>query len=137
MEVTSRAAPGRRFSGKVASVDAIMNADTRTLRVRAEVADPAGLLKPEMYVDAAIHVDLGRRLAVPDADVIDTGERKIVYASLGGGKYAPREITVGREAEGYDEVLEGLSEGDMVAASANFLIDSESKLKAAVSQAGQ
>ena len=101
-----------------------------------EVPNPDGLLKPEMYADAIIHVDLGQRLAIPAEALIDTGTRQLVFVMTGEGKYEPREVRIGHEAEGAYEVLSGVKEGEEVVASANFLIDSESKLKAAISQAG-
>jgi Cu(I)/Ag(I) efflux system membrane fusion protein len=87
-------------------------------------------LKLEMVVDAAIRADAGRGLALPAGAVIDTGVRKIVFVDLGEGRIEPREVTLGREADGYDEVLSGVREGEKVVTAANFLIDSESKLHA-------
>jgi Cu(I)/Ag(I) efflux system membrane fusion protein len=132
MEVTSSALPGKRFQGKVVAVDTILNADSRTLKVRAEISTPADLLKHEMFVDAVIHVDLGTRLAIPEDALMDTGTRQLAFVKTGEGLYEPREIQIGHEAEGYYEVLSGLKEGEEVVTSANFLIDSESRLKAAI-----
>ena len=109
-----------------------MNADSRTLKVRAEISTPADLLKHEMFVDAVIHVDLGTRLAIPEDALMDTGTRQLAFVKTGEGLYEPREIQIGHEAEGYYEVLSGLKEGEEVVTSANFLIDSESRLKAAI-----
>ena len=136
VEVTAAAFPGQTFQGKVKAVDPILNAETRSLRVRAEVPNPEGLLKPEMYVDAAIHVDLGRRLAVPAEAVIDTGTRQIVFVEKGPGLFEPRELRLGQKAGGFRAVVSGVQEGEKVVVSGNFLIDSESKLKAATSQPG-
>lgn len=136
VEVIASAFPGRQFWGKVKAVDPILNSETRSLRARVEVPNPEGLLKPEMYADAVIHVDLGSRLAIPAGALIDTGTRQLVYVMKGEGQYEPREVRIGHEAEGAYEVLSGVKEGEEVVASANFLIDSESKLKAAISQAG-
>lgn len=133
LEALSSAYPGRVFRGKVAAVDAILNPETRTLKVRAEVPNPDGALRPEMFVDVRVHVDLGRLLSVPEEAVMDTGVRQLVFVRTGPGRYEPREVRAGREAEGYVEILEGLKEGEAVAASGNFLIDSESRLKAALS----
>ncbi len=132
MDVTSVAFPGKVFRGKVSAVDTILNPETRTLRVRGEVlAD--GLLKPEMYVEVTLPVSLGRRLTVPEEAVMETGTRKIAFVKTGPGRFEPREVSVGQEGEGVLEVLSGLTEGEEVVTSANFLIDSESKLKAALS----
>ncbi|MFA5780287.1 MAG: efflux RND transporter periplasmic adaptor subunit [Elusimicrobiota bacterium] len=132
MEVTSVALPGKKFHGEIKAVDTYLDSESRTLRVRAEVSNPEGLLKPDMYVDAVIHVDFGEKIAVPEEAVIDTGTRQIVFVKKGQGVYEPREIQVGHSAEGYYEVISGLSVGEEVVTSANFLIDSESKLKSAI-----
>lgn len=137
MDVVSPAFPGHKFTGRVAFVDSIFSAETRTLRVRAEVPNTEGLLKPEMYVDAVIHVELGQKLAIPEEALVDTGTRQLVFVAIAKGQYEPREIQVGHEAEGYYEVLSGLKEGDRVVTSANFLIDSESRLKAATRGGGK
>ncbi len=136
MEVTSSAFPGRSFRGRVVAVDSILNPETRTLKVRGEVPNPEGLLKPEMYVDTVIHIDLGRKLAIPEEAVLKTGTRQIIFVEAGPGQFEPREIKVGGKAEDHYEVLSGVKEGEKVVTSANFLIDSESKLKSALSGAG-
>lgn len=136
MEVTSSSLAGRRLKGRVVAVDSILSAESRTLKVRAEIANLQGLLKPEMYVDATILVDLGRRLAVPEEAILDTGTRQLVFVEKRPGFYEPKEVELGHEAEDYREVLSGVEEGERVVTSANFLVDSESKLKAAISQAG-
>lgn len=132
MEVTTPALPGKRFWGTVKSLDQILDSETRSLKARAEVSNPNGLLRPEMFVDAKIHVNMGSRLSVPEDAVINTGERQIVFVDQGNGKYEPREVRVGYQSEGYIEVISGVSAGEKVVTSANFLIDSESRLKAAI-----
>ncbi len=136
IEFTAQAVPGEKFAGRVVAVDQILNPETRTLRVRAQVANKGRALKPEMYANAVIRVDLGKKLAVPQEAVMDTGTRQLVFAKTGEGHYEPREVRIGQEAEGYFEVLSGLKAGELVVASAAFLIDSESKLKAALAGAG-
>jgi hypothetical protein len=131
-ELTTPAYPGKTFYGTVRSVNPNLSAETRTLQARIEVPDPGGALKLEMYVNAAIRVGLGRRLALPESALIDTGERKIAFVDLGDGRIEPREVRVGQQAEGYYELLSGAAEGEKAVTSANFLIDSESKLKAAL-----
>lgn len=130
VEITAPAYPGRVFRGKVRTVDPNLSPETRSLRVRIEVPDPGGLLKPEMFVNAAIKADLGVVLALPESALLDSGERKLVFVDLGEGRFEPREVRVGREADGYYELLSGVKEGEVVVTTANFLIDSESKLKA-------
>ncbi len=136
MEVTASAVPGKVFSGTIKSVDANLNPESRSLRVRAQVPNKEGLLKPDMYVDAKIVVPLGKKLAVPEEAVMDTGERKLVFVVTSPGSYSPREVVTGQEAEGFYEIVSGLSEGEKIVTSANFLIDSESRLKAAISGSG-
>lgn len=136
VEMTSPAYPGRKFHGVVKAVDPILSAETRSLKVRIEVPNPQGTLKLEMYVNAAIRVDLGKKLAIPEEAVLETGTRSVAFVDLGEGRIEPREIEVGREADGYYELLSGVEEGEKVVTSAQFLIDSESKLKAAMSKAG-
>ncbi|MBI5210077.1 MAG: efflux RND transporter periplasmic adaptor subunit [Elusimicrobia bacterium] len=132
--ITAAAYPGRSFGGTVRSLDPIVSAETRTLRARLEVPDPDGVLKPEMFINAEIKVPLGRLLALPESALLDTGERKLAFVDLGEGRIEPRVLRVGRKAEGYHELLSGMKEGEKAVTSANFLIDSESKLKAAISK---
>lgn len=130
VEIATPAYPGRKFYGTVKSLDPILSAETRALRARIEVPNPDGLLALQMYVDASIRAELGRKLALPVGALVDTGTRKIVFIDLVDGSIEPREVEVGHQAEDYYEVLSGLKEGEKVVTSANFLIDSESKLKA-------
>jgi Cu(I)/Ag(I) efflux system membrane fusion protein len=131
VEFTSPALSGQKVQGKVRAVDSIVNSETRTLRVRVEVPNPRGELKPEMYLSATIQAAIGKKLAVPNSAVLDTGVRQLVYVQKAPGQFEPREIRVGREATGYYEVVDGLKAGEQVVTSANFLIDSESKIRAA------
>lgn len=132
-DLTTPAYPGRAFRGTVKSIDPILNTATRTLRARIETPNPDGAFKPEMFLMAVIHASLGKRLAVPESAVMNTGTRQLVFVEREPGAYDPREVTLGRQAGNYYEVLGGLKEGERVVTSANFLIDSESKIKAAVS----
>ncbi len=131
VEITTPAYPGRRFHGVVKALDPILSSETRSLKARIEVPNPEGLLKLEMYVDAAIHSGIGPKLALPESALMDTGERQLAFVDLGDGRVEPRAVRVGREAACYYEILAGLKEGEKVVTSANFLIDSESKLKSA------
>ncbi|MBU2614635.1 MAG: efflux RND transporter periplasmic adaptor subunit [Elusimicrobia bacterium] len=132
MEVTTDALPGQKFKGNVSSVGAYMTSETRSLLVRAEVSDPKGLLKPDMFVDTIVHIALGSKVAVPEEAVLDTGTRQLVFVNKDNGMYEPRKVSVGAHAEGYYEIIEGVSPGEEVVTSANFLIDSESRLKSAI-----
>jgi RND family efflux transporter MFP subunit len=129
--------PGRVFNGRITYIYPFLSEETKTVKVRIEVPNPDGqiALKPDMYATVSIKSPLVvKDVAVPDQAVIRSGERNIVVVSLGGGYFDPREVKLGVTADGYDEVLEGLKEGENIVTSSQFLIDSESNLKAAVSQ---
>ncbi|MFH1017754.1 MAG: efflux RND transporter periplasmic adaptor subunit [Pseudomonadota bacterium] len=130
--VTTPAIPGRSFHGTVKSIDPVLNAMTRTVRVRAEIKTPDERLRPETFVNIKIQIPLGKVIVVPDGAILSTGETQIVFVKKGGGEFEPRDVVLGREAEGFYEVIRGVSEGEEVVTSANFLIDSESRFKAAV-----
>lgn len=131
VEIEAVAYPGEKFSGRVISINPVLDAATRTNQVRVEVANPENKLKPEMFINAKIKVSLGEKLAVPESAVLDTGLRKIVYVQRSGNVLESTEVTVGQKAENYYEVVDGLKEGDLVVVSGNFLVDSESKLRSA------
>ena len=131
--VRARSFPGRTFTGTIAIVYPQVNRDTRTVRVRIELANPDAVLLPDMYVDADIDTaDAAPVLAVPDSSVLDTGTRQGVLVDKGEGRFEPREVKLGRRGGGYVEIRDGLGEGETVVTSANFLIDAESNLKAAL-----
>jgi RND family efflux transporter MFP subunit len=132
--VTTDALPGRHFSGVVTYIYPSVNEQSRTVRLRLEFANPGVDLRPGMYVDATLlHRAPAPVLAVPVEAVLDSGVRHVVIVARGGGRFEPREINVGAESEGYFQVLAGLAEGERVVTSAQFLIDSESNLKEALS----
>jgi len=108
--------------------------ETRTARVRIELPNPDGRLKPDMYADVVFHEDSADKpvIAVPDSAVIDSGTRQLVLISKGEGRFEPRVIKTGRHGDGYVEALEGLKEGEEVVTTATFLIDAESNLRAAL-----
>jgi len=126
--------PGRELSGRVSYVYPVVETMTRTLRARVEFPNPALMLKPGMYGDVVIEAPAGKALAIPEEAVLDSGTRKLVFVKQGEGTFVPREVTVGARAAGYYPVLTGLSQGEQVVSSPNFLIDSESRLQAAVQQ---
>jgi multidrug efflux pump subunit AcrA (membrane-fusion protein) len=123
--------PGEIFKGTVTALTPVLNAESHTIRVRAEVEDKDGKLKPEMFVNAKIAIDLGEKLAIPEESVMDSGTRKIVYV-VKDNRFAMREVTLGPKAGEFYEVISGLNEGEEVVVSGNFLIDAESKLKGAL-----
>jgi Cu(I)/Ag(I) efflux system membrane fusion protein len=133
VDVRPRAFAHRAFSGKVALIYPHLNTQTRTARVRIELANPEGLLRPDMYVDAEINTGSAQPvLAVPDSAVLDTGSRQAVFIDKGQGRFEPRDVKLGHRGSGYVEIRDGVSEGEPVVVSANFLIDAESNLKAAL-----
>lgn len=121
--------PGKELTSRIEFVSPELSGQTRTIKVRFSIPNPGGQLRPQMFADVEMMVDLGRKLAVPDEAVIDTGLRKIVYIDKGDGYFEPRQVTTGVRAEKMIEVVSGLTAGEKVASSANFLIDSEAKLK--------
>lgn len=131
--VTARSFPGREFMGRISVVYPQVNRETRTARVRVELANADLALLPDMYVDAAIATGNPEPvLTVPESAVLDTGSRQAVFVDKGQGRFEPRDVKIGHRGGGYVEVREGLSDGDPVVVSANFLIDAESNLKAAL-----
>jgi membrane fusion protein, copper/silver efflux system len=132
VEIEAVAYPGEKFTGKIVSVNPVLDPDTRTNQARVEVVNTGDKLKPEMFVTAIIEVRLGEKLAVSESAIMDTGLRKISYVLRDSDILESREVIVGQKAEGYYEVLSGLQQGEIVVISGNFLIDSESKLKSAL-----
>jgi len=124
--------PGEAFTGRAIYVYPSLNPETRTAKVRFEIPNPHESLKPEMYANVEIKIRIGQKLTVPDGAIIDTGIRQIAIIDKGNGYFEPREVKVVRGTEQYYEVIKGLKAGERVVTSANFLIDSESKLKEAV-----
>lgn len=129
--------PGRTFEGRVTLVYPLLDPATRTAQLRLEFANPGLVLKPDMYANVALVSDLGERLSVPEAAVMDTGVRSIIFVDQGEGFFEPREIEIGLRSPGAYEVLKGVSEGERVLSSGNFFVDSESRLKAALAAAAE
>ena len=121
--------PGKEFSAKIEFIYPTLSGEARTVKVRLTVPNPGGRLKPQMFTNVEIKAGMGKRLAVPDDAVLDTGTRSIVYVDKGEGNFEPREVKLGLRADGYREILSGLKNGEKVARSATFLIDSEAQLK--------
>ncbi len=131
--VQINAYPDKTFRGRITYVYPTMNADTRTVPVRVELSNPGHLLKPAMFSQVEIQVG-GKTpvLAVPDSAVIDSGTRQIVLVQAGEGRFEPREVKLGARSDNYVQVREGVQAGEPVVVAANFLIDAESNLKAAI-----
>lgn len=133
VSVKARSFPGREFAGKIAMVYPQVNRETRTARVRIELANADLALLPDMYVDASIDTaDPDPVLTVPESAVLDTGSRQAVLVDKGQGRFEPRDVKLGHRGGGYVEVRDGVNEEESVVVSANFLIDAESNLKAAL-----
>jgi Cu(I)/Ag(I) efflux system membrane fusion protein len=135
--VTLPAHPGQTFRGTVTYVYPTLKAETRTVPVRIELPNPQQLLKPAMF--AQVELQLGPAtpvLTVPDSAVIDSGKRRIVLVQRNEGRFEPREVRTGARGDHYIEVLDGVKAGEEVVVAANFLIDAESNLKAAIGGLG-
>ncbi|MEI7941956.1 MAG: efflux RND transporter periplasmic adaptor subunit [Candidatus Riflemargulisbacteria bacterium] len=121
--------PGKTFSAVVRGIPPVLDSDTRSLKVRAEVLNSAGQLKPGMYITATVLSKGDTVLAIPEDAVIDTGIRTIVYVESEKGQFVARPIQSGRRFNGQIEILSGLTIGEKIVAEGNFFIDSESKLQ--------
>jgi RND family efflux transporter MFP subunit len=133
MILTLPSFPGRVFNGKVNFIYTQLDNSTRTLKVRAEFANPGFLLKPDMYANAELKIDYGRRLAIPQEAVLDSGSEQLVFVAREDGYFEPRKVQLGDRVDNQVIVLSGLKAGERIVTSGNFLVDSESRLKAAIS----
>jgi Cu(I)/Ag(I) efflux system membrane fusion protein len=118
--------------GRVEFVYPTLNETTRTARARIVVDNADGSLRPGLFCDATLEVDLGEVLVIDGGAVLDTGARQLVFVAMEEGRFEPREVKLGDRSDGHAVVLSGLTEGEKVVTSANFLIDSESRLRAAL-----
>lgn len=134
--MTLTALPGRTFYGKVSFIYPQLDPQTRTLKVRLDFDNPHMQLRPEMFANVELDVSLGQQLVVPEQAVLDSGLKQYVFLNKGNGYFEPREVKVLLRADGFAYLESGLHVGDQVVTSANFMIDSESKLKAAAGAAG-
>ena len=123
--------PGVRLTGRVAFVFPILDPQSRTLKVRLEFPNPGLVLKPGMYVDVSPDLEKREGIVVPDSAVIDTGVRQVVFVEK-DGTFQPREVRVGSRGDGQALIVSGVAEGERVAVRANFLLDSELRLRAAL-----
>jgi RND family efflux transporter MFP subunit len=124
--------PGEVFKGRVGYVYPDLDKSTRTLKVRVEFPNPRFKLKPDMFAILELHIDLGTRLTVPAEAVLDSGAEQIVFVAREGGYFEPRKVSLGDKVGGLYVVLGGVKAGERIVTSANFLIDSESRLKSAI-----
>jgi len=129
VEITATAFPGEVFTGNIAAISPVLDPTTRSVQARTEIGNPGGKLKPGMFVNALVKIALGKKLAIPEEAVVNTGKRSVVFLSDPDGYFQSRDVNLGTKANGYYEVLSGLKEGDAVVSSGNFFVDSESRLK--------
>jgi Cu(I)/Ag(I) efflux system membrane fusion protein len=125
---------GQTLAGRVTFIGPVVAAATRTANVRIELDNTASLLKPDMYADVILQQPQGASVAVPDSAVMNTGTRSVVFVARGNGTFEPRQVTTGAKADGFYAIRSGVRAGERVVVDANFLVDSESRLKSALSQ---
>jgi multidrug efflux pump subunit AcrA (membrane-fusion protein) len=124
--------PDRIFAGHISYIDPLVTQDTRTIRVRIVLGNPGGLLKPNMLATVTLQAPESHALLVPADALVNTGTQQLVFVADGAGRFTPRDVRVGRRSAGQVELTSGVSEGDEVAASATFFLDSESQLRGAL-----
>jgi Cu(I)/Ag(I) efflux system membrane fusion protein len=132
VSITTSAYPNEKLEGKIALLDPFLDNTKRTGRVRIDVDNREGKLRPDMYVNVELSLDFGEGLTVPVGAVLPTGEHNIVFVDKGAGKLEPRFIELGRKFGDRYAVTSGLAQGDRVVSSANFLIDAEAKVQGAL-----
>jgi Cu(I)/Ag(I) efflux system membrane fusion protein len=125
---------GRTLPAQVTFIGPVIAAQTRTANVRLELENPGGYLKPDMYADVILQQPIGNVIAVPDSAVMNTGTRSVVFVASGNGAFVPRDVSTGAKAGGYYEIRSGIAAGERVVVDANFLVDSESRLKSAIAK---
>jgi Cu(I)/Ag(I) efflux system membrane fusion protein len=130
--LTLDAIPNHPFAGKVIFIEPVLDAKTRTAKVRLAFANPHGDLRPEMFGQVVFHARPHDGIRVPADSIIDAGDRKVVFVTSGDGQFEPRDVTTGATAGDLVEILSGVRPGEQVVVRANFLLDSESQLKAAI-----
>jgi membrane fusion protein, copper/silver efflux system len=133
--LTLDAYPGKRFKGRIEYVYPRLDPETRTLPVRVALANPAGMLKPGLFGTLEIGLPAKSGVTVPAEAVIDTGDRRYLFVETAAGHFEPRVVTVGERSGDRAEILEGVADGERVASSGNFFIDSESRLRASIAEA--
>jgi len=127
--------PGRSFSGRIRFIEPAVSETTRTIKLTLQVPNPDGDLRSGMYATVEFNPTIVEdAIVVPSHAVFRTGRRNIVIVAQGGGRFAPREVELGPEGDGRVQILSGLSEGESLVTSSQFLIDSESNLREAIQQ---
>lgn len=124
--------PGKEFSSTIEYVYPTISGDTRSAKVRFTMPNPGNKLKPQMYTNVEVKINIGKKLVIPEDAVLDSGKRQIVYVDKGEGNFEPRTVITGIRADGMIEIVSGLKAGERIASAATFLIDSEARLKGIV-----
>jgi len=132
LTITAKSYPGQNFDGTISLIDPFLDATKRTAKVRIDIPNPDFKLRPGMYVNAELEMDMGTALTIPISAVMPTGTRSVVFVDKGEGKLEPRIVQLGTKYGDIYEVKSGLEENERVVASANFLIDAESKVQGAL-----
>jgi len=128
--------PTVRLDGRITFIYPTLEPSTRTLKVRFELANPSLVLKPGMFANVELSLEASDGIVIPDSAVMDTGERQVVFVRTSATTFVPRQVEVGARSQGRALVLSGLGEGEQVVVRANFLLDSESRLRAAIASMG-
>lgn len=136
-KMTLASFPGEVFEGEVKFINPHLNNETRTVKVRLEFPNPDLKLLPEMYADISLEIPIGEKLTIPTSSVLRTGKQDVVFVDKGNGIFEIRRVQLGQKTGSYFEVLRGLKSGEQVVSRANFLIDSESKVQAAIATWGE
>src|SRR5207253_3783135 len=132
LAITAKSYPGQNFDGTISLIDPFLDATKRTAKVRIDIPNPDFKLRPGMYVNAELAMDMGEALTIPVSAVMPTGTRSVVFVDKGQGKLEPRIVEIGSKYGDIYEVKSGLQGDERVVASANFLIDAESKVQGAL-----
>jgi Cu(I)/Ag(I) efflux system membrane fusion protein len=132
--LTLNAFPNRVFKGQVVFLDPLLNAQTRTVKARLTFPNPDGDLRPEMFGEVVLHGTPHRGLRIPSDAIIDSGIDKLVFVAVRQGRFEPRKVAIGQSDGVHTEVVSGLAEGERVVSRANFLVDSESRLRASLAE---
>ena len=133
LEIRIPSMPSVAIEAPIRYIDNSLDPVTRTLRLRAVVKNDQGALKPDQFVDVTLRVDLGEVLALPADAVLPKGQTSLVFVDKGQGLFEPREVVLGQKTDGWVEVQSGVREGEKVVTSGNFLVDSESRIRGAIS----
>ena len=129
VRIKLQAFPGETFDGRVSYIYPVVNSQTRTIKIRSEIANGRGKLKPQMYGETVFEKSFGKGIVVPSDAILFTGKRNIVWVKAGDGMFEAREVTLGIKMDAQYQILSGLNEGEEIASTGGYLIDSESQLK--------